>query len=156
MLFNVGNQNTSEGTKNTAVGTATLLFNNTGNDNTAVGAAALLNNTSGVDNTASGADALGDNTTGSFNTATGSQALFANTIGTENTANGTFALSANTEGSFNTALRVRLLMAEIHLIAKIQLVGEMTFLTQQRRWHEMAPESMLFGKDDRISKHSRR
>ena len=60
MLFNVGNQNTTEGTKNTAIGTATLLFNNTGNDNTAVGAASLSNNTSGVDNTASGADATGD------------------------------------------------------------------------------------------------
>jgi hypothetical protein len=104
LLFNLGNQNTSEGIKNTAVGTATLLFNSSGSDNTAVGAAALLNNTTGVENTASGSDALGDNTTGSFNTATGSQALLANTTGTENTANGTFALNANTDGSFNTAM----------------------------------------------------
>jgi hypothetical protein len=61
LLFNVGNQNTSEGIKNTAIGTATLLFNNTGTDNTAVGAAALLNNATGSENTALGSDALGDN-----------------------------------------------------------------------------------------------
>jgi hypothetical protein len=30
LLFNVGNQNTSEGIKNTAIGTAAMLFNTTG------------------------------------------------------------------------------------------------------------------------------
>ncbi len=104
LLFNVGNQATSEGIKNTAIGTAALLFNSTGTDNTAVGAAALLNNTAGSENTALGSDVLRQNTTGNFNTATGVQGLFANTIGTENTANGVFAMSANTEGSFNTAI----------------------------------------------------
>jgi hypothetical protein len=104
LLFNVGNQATSEGIKNTAIGTAALLFNSTGTDNTAVGAAALLNNTTGSENTALGSDALLHNTSGAFNMASGSQALFSNTTGTENTANGTFALNINTDGSFNTAI----------------------------------------------------
>jgi hypothetical protein len=104
LLFNVGNQATSEGIKNTAIGTAALLFNSTGTDNTAVGASALLNNTTGSENTALGSDALLHNTSGAFNMASGSQALFSNTTGTENTANGTFALNINTDGSFNTAI----------------------------------------------------
>src|SRR5438874_6455757 len=37
LLFNVGNQATSEGIKNTAIGTAPLLFNSTGSANTASG-----------------------------------------------------------------------------------------------------------------------
>jgi hypothetical protein len=103
LLFNVGNQNTGEGIKNTAIGTAALLLNSTGTDNTAVGAAALLNNTTGVENTASGSDALGNNTTGSFNMATGVFALLANTEGSYNTATGESALQSNTTGNFNTA-----------------------------------------------------
>jgi hypothetical protein len=63
----------TEGSNNTAVGTAALDLNN-GNNNTAVGTAALLLNTGG-DNTAVGVAALETNSTGNFNTASGAFAL---------------------------------------------------------------------------------
>jgi Chaperone of endosialidase len=117
LLFNVGDQSTSEGLDNTAVGAAALLFNTTGSNNTAVGAAALsnnttggantatgyqalLNNTGGFDNVATGLDALGSNTEGIYNTAYGDNALF-NTIGSSNIALGSFAGYELTTGNNN-------------------------------------------------------
>ncbi len=120
LLFNVGDQNIGEGIENTAIGTAALLNNTTGNENTATGVLALLNNTIGIrntangfqslsgntegsDNTAIGFDALHENNTGNDNTATGFDALFENTTGSRNTANGLQALLSNTTGIRNTA-----------------------------------------------------
>ena len=104
LLFNIGNQSTSEGVENTAIGATALLFNTTGSDNTAVGVSALLSNTIGGHNTANGAFALFTNTEGIYNTATGDSALLNNTTGTFNTAVGLGALTGNTIGSFNTAV----------------------------------------------------
>jgi hypothetical protein len=103
LLFNVGDQSAGEGIANTAVGAATLLFNTTGANNTAVGAAALLHNTTGSFNTANGYQALLGNTIGTENTASGYQSLLSNTTGDSNTATGSLALLSNTEGGGNTA-----------------------------------------------------
>jgi hypothetical protein len=102
LLFNVGDQSTGAGTANTAIGTAALLYNTTGTKNTATGALALFSNTDGSFNTAVGTEALNHNTAGNFNTAMGAQALLSNT-GTENTATGAWALLNNTAGFANTA-----------------------------------------------------
>jgi len=105
----------TDGSFNTALGTGTLLFNvgdqNTGNgtQNTAIGAAALLGNTTGAHNTATGSGALVSNSTGSFNTATGVNALSSNTGGVSNNALGWGAMLSNTTGSNNTAVGVRAL-----------------------------------------------
>ena len=96
LLFNTGNQSTSEGTQNTAVGTA-----------------ALLNNTTGLGNTAGGVLALSSNTEGILNTADGFRGMFMNTTGNRNTANGVGALSSNTEGNDNTAIGVNALLFNI-------------------------------------------
>jgi hypothetical protein len=73
LLFNVGDQSTGEGTKNTATGAGALLSNTTGTQNTATGAVALFNNTTGGANTAIGVEALLSNTTGEGNTANGEE-----------------------------------------------------------------------------------
>jgi trimeric autotransporter adhesin len=109
LLFNVGNQNTSDGTQNTAIGMAALLSNSTGRFNTGTGALALFSNTTGIANTANGASALFSNTEGISNTATGFEALFSNTTGSFNTGDGIGALYTNTGGDSNTAVGVEAL-----------------------------------------------
>ena len=107
LLFNVGDQITGQGTGNTAVGTATLLFNTTGGGNTAntaIGVGVLANNTTGDQNTATGNRALQSNTEGILNTATGDGALLNNTAGGRNTANSQGALHQNATGSYNTGV----------------------------------------------------
>jgi hypothetical protein len=74
-----------------------------GSGNTAMGTAALANFDNGFNNTASGYWALFFNTTGSYNTASGASALFSNTIGNYNSASGVYSLLNNTTGNFNTA-----------------------------------------------------
>jgi trimeric autotransporter adhesin len=103
LFFNVGNQGSSQGIQNTAIGAAALLLNTTGAQNTAVGAAALLNS-NGDSNTAVGFRALASNTTAESNTATGAFALESNTVGLGNTATGFGALLSNTDGDDNTAI----------------------------------------------------
>jgi trimeric autotransporter adhesin len=103
LLFNIGDQTTSEGIDNTAVGAAALLFNTTGSFNVAVGVIALRDNTSGFFNNAVGAAALDDNVVGSFNNAHGRGALQASD-GDGNNAFGDAALFNNVSGSFNTAI----------------------------------------------------
>src|SRR4029077_16274549 len=66
LLFNVGNQSTSEGVQNTAVGAAALLFNTTGSFNAAFGANALGSSTGSL-NTALGINAGLNLTTGDNN-----------------------------------------------------------------------------------------
>jgi hypothetical protein len=85
LLFNIGNQGSSQGIENTAIGAAALLLNTTGAQNTAIGVAALLNN-DGDSNTAIGFRALANSTTAESNTATGAFALESNTVGFGNTA----------------------------------------------------------------------
>ena len=117
LLFNIGDQNTSEGTRNTAIGTAALLFNTEGSSNTAVGVGALLSNTTGFANIAVGSSALYSNTTGVQNTAIGDDALFNNTIGQNNAAIGRLSLFHNTEGVANTATGAEALTSNITGIA---------------------------------------
>jgi hypothetical protein len=104
LLFNIGDQNTSEGTQNTAIGTGALLFNTEGSNNTAVGAGALLSNSTGGFNTSTGTFALASNTTGFANIAVGSSALYSNSTGVQNTAIGDDALFNNTIGQNNLAI----------------------------------------------------
>jgi hypothetical protein len=108
LVFNIGDQNTGEGTENTAVGTAALLSNTTGFGNTAVGSGALASNATGGQNTANGNGALINNQTGAENTAVGYQALYSNTggpgdNGSYNKAFGNYALWSNTDGWGNNA-----------------------------------------------------
>jgi hypothetical protein len=91
------------GTGNTAVGSAALSSNTSGNYNTATGFDALYSNTTGDQNTADGKAALYSNISGFGNTATGYEALFFNTTGSDNTADGNAALYSNTTGNYNTA-----------------------------------------------------
>jgi len=104
LLYNIGDQNTQDGIRNTAIGAAALLSNTTGSTNTASGSMALFSNTSGGANTASGEGALYGNTAGSGNTANGTQALYNNTEGGGNTAMGDAALYNNTTGNSNVAV----------------------------------------------------
>jgi hypothetical protein len=104
LLFNLGNQSTGEGVRNTATGAGALLSNTLGFQNTANGAFALFSNTEGVYNTAIGESTLFFNTIGSGNTAIGVHALYSNSMGGDNTAVGAAALPSNTEGSENTAI----------------------------------------------------
>ncbi len=92
-----------QGTKNTAIGSKTLLTNTTGKNNTATGYKALASNTIGQYNTAIGSEALIVNNNGSNNTAIGSSSLFYNNTGSSNTAIGAISLFNNI-GSFNVAL----------------------------------------------------
>ena len=93
-----GNEST-----NTAIGTAALTSNTTGNSNIAVGMNALLGNITGSYSTAIGLDAL-RRSTGGFNTAFGAFALDKTTTGVNNTAIGPLALEYNETGSLNTAI----------------------------------------------------
>jgi hypothetical protein len=113
LLFNVGNQSTGEGVRNTATGAGALLSNSLGFQNTANGAFALFNNTEGVHNTAIGESTLFVNTIGSGNTAIGVHALYSNSIGGDNTAVGAAALPSNTQGSENTAIGTQALLNNI-------------------------------------------
>jgi len=106
------------GDGNTALGSAALTSNTTGNANVAVGYAALLSSTAS-ENVAVGHQAAANNTTGSTNTALGTAALFTNTTGNgstavgyralafsnnnDNTAVGNAALGSTTTGVNNTA-----------------------------------------------------
>lgn len=110
LLFNLGNQSTGEGVRNTATGAGALLSNSLGFQNTANGAFALFNNTEGVLNTAVGESALFVNTIGGGNTAIGVHALYSNSIGGDNTAVGAAALPSNTQGSENTAIGTQALL----------------------------------------------
>jgi hypothetical protein len=94
----------SSGYQNTAVGFQSMWSNLTGHDNVAIGPDALYANTSGDYNTGVGSNALPNNTTGITNTALGSSALWQNTSGSSNSAAGNAALSYNTTGSYNSAL----------------------------------------------------
>jgi hypothetical protein len=80
------------GSINTAVGTNTLVFNESGSANTAIGYFALMNNTVGGSNTAIGDSALTANTTGLNNVALGTLPISSNTTGSNNTAIGNLAL----------------------------------------------------------------
>ncbi len=104
LLFNIGNQTTGDGLENTAIGTAALLSNTTGQENTANGALALFSNITGDNNTATGDRALLVNTAGSSNTAIGQAALFNNDTGSGNIAVGVQALGNNISGSNNIGL----------------------------------------------------
>ena len=88
---------------NTAIGTAALTSNTTGDSNTAVGMNALSANTTGSYSTAIGLDAL-KLSTGGFNTAFGAFALDKTTTGVNNTAIGPLALEYNQTGTLNTAI----------------------------------------------------
>ena len=88
---------------NTAIGSGSLLSNETGSENTAIGQRTLQTNTTGSRNTASGRDSLRSNETGDDNTAIGQQSLQQNLTGSQNTASGCQSLQFNTTGSFNTA-----------------------------------------------------
>jgi hypothetical protein len=107
LLLNVGDQSTSEGIENTAVGTAALLFNTTGSGNTGLGVAALEENADGGNNTAVGAFALSKNIDGGGQTAVGEGALENNNatgLFSSNTAVGIAALATSTTGGANTAV----------------------------------------------------
>ena len=92
------------GSRNIAIGAATLSENTTGDLNTAVGNYAMGLNTTGFYNVAVGAQSLDANTTGDRNTALGVASLSANTTGQRNTACGEAAMWSNTTGKSNTAL----------------------------------------------------
>ena len=94
----------SNGNRNTAVGSKTLFENNSGYNNTGIGYEALYSNISNGNNTACGSGALHDSDGGDGNTAIGSQALNDNTTGDQNTAAGAWALVFNMTGSYNSAL----------------------------------------------------
>jgi hypothetical protein len=88
---------------NTAIGTAALTSNTTGDSNIAVGMNALSGNITGSYSTAIGLDAL-KLSTGGFNTAYGAFALDKTTTGVNNTAIGPLALEYNETGTLNTAI----------------------------------------------------
>jgi predicted acyltransferase (DUF342 family) len=90
---------------NTAIGTNTLLNNNTTGSawyNTAIGFWSLYDNTSGKENTATGMHSLRFNKTGNHNTAFGSYSLKQNIDGDYNTALGYNAGNINILGINNT------------------------------------------------------
>ena len=92
------------GQSNSALGDQSLQLNTTGLNNTATGKSALYNNTTGQNNTASGAYSLLNNLDADFNVAVGSSAMFNNSTGPGNTALGASSLTGNTTGSYNTAV----------------------------------------------------
>jgi hypothetical protein len=65
----------SDGNFNTALGTAALFGNVSGQANTALGYAALTKNAGGSNNVAIGFDAISTNSPGNYNTALGTEAL---------------------------------------------------------------------------------
>ncbi|MBK9982015.1 MAG: tail fiber domain-containing protein [Saprospiraceae bacterium] len=91
-------------TKNTAIGSKSLMTNTTGYSNTAVGYESLINNVSGRKNTALGTHALLNNVIGLNNTAIGDSSLYFMTSGSGNTAVGSRSLESNSTGYKNTAL----------------------------------------------------
>jgi trimeric autotransporter adhesin len=95
---------TSDGSRNTAIGTGTLLKYTISSENTAVGFNAMTNTTEGSENAALGNYAMRNNTTGFNNVACGRYALSTNTIGSLNSAVGDRALSYNITGTKNTAV----------------------------------------------------
>jgi trimeric autotransporter adhesin len=97
-------QANTTGSRNTAVGSSSLVANTSQSDNTAVGYRALRYNNAGDSNTAVGSYSLYTNATGDSNTAVGSHSLYANAAGIENTAVGVEALRDNTDGFANTAV----------------------------------------------------
>ncbi|EJN16283.1 hypothetical protein PMI42_00118 [Bradyrhizobium sp. YR681] len=96
---------TDAGTANTAIGNQALYsMNNVGAlYNTAVGSAALYADTSGQYNVAVGKSAMSANTTGSYNAALGTAALAGNVGGVANTAVGNESLRYG-NGNYNTAV----------------------------------------------------
>jgi hypothetical protein len=112
------------GTKNTALGAASLQANTTGKENTAVGARSLNANTEGAGNTALGVNALEVSTTGVRNTAIGVDALQANNAGSENVALGSGSLKANTEGEQNVAIGCNSMKAATTNNSKNVAVGQ--------------------------------
>lgn len=100
----MGADGDTEGSMNTAVGSAAMKENSKGYKNTAMGYQAMYKNDRGYENTALGPLALFRNTTGYLNTATGSSTLYNNTNGIRNTAYGVGAAYYNASGSFNTAI----------------------------------------------------
>jgi hypothetical protein len=92
------------GSRNAAVGWASLFYNTTGYSNSSVGFAALIANTGGWGNSALGGTALGSNTTGQNNSAVGYNALYSNTTGRYNSAVGDRALYSNTTAYGNVAV----------------------------------------------------
>ena len=110
------NSVTSDGERNTAMGTGALVMDllgvssNSGAGNTAAGYHALYPNTDGQANTALGSNALNSNADGGYNTALGASALYSNN-GYFNTAMGEEALYfANSTG--NTAAGFRALQLD--------------------------------------------
>lgn len=104
-----------DGSRNTALGAETLMFNDRGWKNTAVGFNAMRENIDGYRCTAVGNDALRENVggmdvektptdPGSRNTAVGDLALTFNTTGYANTAVGVDAAQTNETGHNNTAV----------------------------------------------------
>jgi len=98
--YNSGSDSTIE---NTAIGSGSLRWTNSGAYNTGTGFQALHQNVSGYRNTANGVQVLWNNL-GSNNTAVGSNAMFTNTSGWSNVAMGINSLYKNTTGSTNTAI----------------------------------------------------
>ena len=89
--------------QNTAVGASALAANTvSGSRNTAVGNASLSSNTDGSYNTGVGQYAIGSNTTGSYNTGYGAFSLNSNTTASNNTAVGYQAGYSNTTGGYST------------------------------------------------------
>jgi hypothetical protein len=95
--------NVTTGSRNTALGVATLFENHRGDDNTAAGAFALNRNDNGSRNTATGAHALRHIDHRNDDTAMGYQALEVSN-GSGNTAIGSRALERQDSGIDNIAL----------------------------------------------------
>lgn len=94
----------SDATNNTAIGSRSMVRNETGVNNSAIGYQSLYSNTTGDNNTAFGTFALYHTTEGDYNTGIGNEAIFFNTTGYGNTACGWDALMMNATGYENTAL----------------------------------------------------
>lgn len=103
-LYNngIGAAGILQGVGNTAIGSKSLMSNNTGYYNTATGYQSMATNTQGYGNSAHGYKALTANNAGFYNTAIGAQALTSNTNGFNNTAAGYQSLYNNTLGDYNT------------------------------------------------------
>lgn len=91
------------GNDDTAVGWSALKVSN-GSENTAIGSAALYAHNSGNDNTAAGSGALFSTMSGNENTAVGHHALYSATTGSNNIALGTNAGMNVTSGSNDIAI----------------------------------------------------
>lgn len=94
----------TNGYRNTAVGSYSLLYNTAGSNNSVLGRAAMFYNLTGYENAAVGVNALFQNTYGYYNAAVGAFALNSNTYGTRNSALGNDALYYVTTGTQNTGV----------------------------------------------------